>query len=126
MIINDPKTLADVEMAFHRYEHALLSNDNDTLAAFFLDDPTTTRYGVNEHQHGYAEIMAFRATQQPFARDLHNTVITTYGFDFAVASTHFHNPVLPDQIGRQTQVWVRSDDGWKVAGAHVSMIPRPA
>jgi hypothetical protein len=126
MIINDPATLADVEMAFERYEHALLTNDNVTLATFFLDDPTTTRYGVNDHQHGYAEIMAFRAAQKPFARRLEHTVVTTYGPDFAVASTLFHNPALPAKIGRQTQVWVRADDGWKVAAAHVSMIPRPA
>lgn len=125
MIINDPATLADVELAFERYEHALLTNDNAALATFFLDDPTTTRYGVNEHQHGYAEIIAFRATQKPFARDLEHTVITTYGSDVAVASTLFHNPALPAEIGRQTQVWVRSGDGWRVAAAHVSMIARP-
>lgn len=126
MVINDPKTVADVEVAFERYEHALLSNDNATLATFFLDDPTTTRYGVNEQQHGYAEIMAFRATQKPFTRELEHTVITTYGFDFAVAQTLFHRPELPGQIGRQTQVWVRADGRWKVASAHVSMISRPA
>lgn len=126
MIINHPATLAEVEMAFERYEHALLSNDNATLATFFLDDPTTTRYGVGEHQHGYAEIMNFRAGQKPLARALEHTVITAYGADFAVASTLFHNPALPNELGRQTQVWVRADGGWKVAAAHVSMIPRPA
>jgi ketosteroid isomerase-like protein len=126
VIINDPKTLADVQVAFEGYEHALLDNDNEALAAFFLDDPTTTRYGVGDHQHGYAEIMAFRATQKPFARTLEHTVITAYGTDFAVASTLFHRDELKGQTGRQTQIWVKTAEGWKVAAAHVSMIETPA
>lgn len=126
MKINDPGVLAEVEMAFEQYEHALLANDNETLLRFFLDDPTTTRYGVADAQHGYSQIVNFRQRQMPFDRELVATVITSYGTDHAVASTQFLRQDAPGQIGRQTQVWVRTDDGWKVAAAHVSMIAAPA
>ena len=120
MEINHPQTLAEVEKIFAEYEVALLDNDNATLAAMFLDDPTTVRYGVADYQHGYGEVMAFRATQRPFARSLDRTMITSYGRDYAVAQTLFHRDDLPGQVGRQTQVWVKTPSGWKVAAAHVS------
>jgi hypothetical protein len=126
MRINEPAVLAEVEVVFAAYEDALLKNDNETLLAFFLDDPTTIRYGVADAQHGYGEIADFRARQLPFDRTLVGTVITTYGHDHAVAQTQFLREDLPSQIGRQTQVWVRTEDGWKVAAAHVSMIAAPA
>ena len=58
-------------------------------------------------------------------RTLSRTVITTYGRDFAVASTLFHRESVPGKIGRQMQTWVRFDDGWHVVAAHVSMIADP-
>lgn len=122
MVINDPSTLAEVEVVFAAYEAALLRNENETLAAMFLDRPDTVRYGLNDVQHGYAEIMAFRATQAPFDRRLDRTVITSYGTDCATAQTQFVREDTPGRIGRQTQVWVRTESGWKVAAAHVSMM----
>lgn len=122
MILNDPATLAEVAAAFERYERALLANDNETLLGMFLDDPATVRYGVAEVQHGYAELAAFRRLQAPFERKLERLVITTYGTDFATASTLFHRPDLPGQVGRQMQTWVRTSDGWRVVAAHVSMM----
>jgi hypothetical protein len=32
---------------------------------------------------------------------------------------------MPGKIGRQMQTWVRTDAGWKVAAAHVSVIDEP-
>lgn len=122
MVINDPAILAEVEAIFAAYETALLNNDNETLASMFLDRPETVRYGLNDVQHGYAEILAFRATQQPFARKLDRTVIASYGSDCATAQTLFVRDDTPGQVGRQTQVWVRTEAGWKVAAAHVSMM----
>jgi hypothetical protein len=52
-------------------------------------------------------------------------VITTYGRDFAVASTLFHRASLPDKVGRQMQTWVRFPEGWQVVAAHVSIIDTP-
>jgi len=122
MVINDPATLAEVEAIFAAYETALLQNDNETLARMFLVSPETVRYGLNDVQHGYAEVLAFRATQQPFERKLDRTVITSYGTGCATAQTLFLRDDTPGKIGRQTQVWVKTETGWKVAAAHVSMM----
>ncbi len=79
---------------------------------------------ARENLYGYAEIEAFRAARSPvgLARTLSRTVITTYGRDFAVASTLFHRSTTPGKVGRQMQTWVRFPDGWFVVAAHVSVI----
>jgi hypothetical protein len=56
------------------------------------------------------------------ARTLSRTVITTYGRNFAIASTLFHRPTSPGKVGRQMQTWVRFDEGWRIAAAHISVI----
>ena len=126
MKLNDPAVVAEVTAAFELYERALLDNDNETLLGLFLDSPLTVRYGAAEVQHGLTEIAAFRRVQAPFERSLSNLVITTYGEDFATASTLFRRPDLPGQVGRQMQTWIRTPDGWRVAAAHVSMMVEPA
>jgi ketosteroid isomerase-like protein len=126
MRINDPVVVADVRAAFDRYERALLSNDNDTLLAMFLDDPATVRYGLAEVQHGFAEIAAFRKGQAPLERQLAQTVVTAYGSDCATVSTLFYRSDLPGQVGRQMQTWIKMPDGWRVVAAHVSMMKEPA
>jgi hypothetical protein len=123
MRVDDPDTLAEVSSIFHAYETALLSNDTATLDAMFLAACSTVRYGVAEVQYGIDEVRAFRSVQKPFARTLSRTLITTYGHDMAVASTLFHRPDCPGEVGRQMQTWIRTADGWKVAAAHVSMMP---
>ena len=124
MIINDPVIVAELRDAFERYEAALLAHDAVTLDAMFVAAPTTVRYGVAEIQYGIDEIRAFRAAQQPFTRTLDRLVITTYGTDFGTASTLFHRPDFPGQVGRQMQTWIRQDHVWRVAAAHVSMMPQ--
>ena len=122
MIINDPEVRAEVAVIFDIYEAALLANDNALLTTMFLDSPVAVRYGLNDVQHGFGEIVAFRATQSPFTRKLDHTVITSYGRDCATASTLFIRDDAPGKIGRQMQTWVRTESGWKVAAAHVSMM----
>jgi hypothetical protein len=124
MDIDLPDILAEVTAAFERYEQALVSNDVATLNALFRKDPRTIRYGGSEILYGYDAIKAFRAARSPagLARTLSKTVITTYGRDFAVASTLFHRANAPGKVGRQTQTWVRFADGWRVIAAHVSVI----
>jgi len=124
MDIDLPEVVAEVRAAFAAYERALVSNDVATLDAIFHDDPRTIRYGATENLYGYSEIMAFRAARSPagLGRTLSKTVITTYGRDFAVASTLYDRPSFPGKIGRQMQTWVRFAEGWRVVAAHVSMI----
>ena len=124
MEIDLPEVVAEVKAEFARYEKAVTSNDVATLDAIFHDDPRTIRYGGTENLYGYAEIAAFRAARSPagLARTLSRTVISTYGRDYAVASTLFHRVSNPGKIGRQMQTWVRFKEGWRVVAAHVSMI----
>lgn len=129
MEINRPEVLAAVEAAFARYEAALVSNDVATLEALFWRSAHTIRYGAGENLYGFDEISAFRQARSPagLERTLARTVITTYGEDFATASTLFTRPTMPPgRIGRQMQSWVRFPEGWRVVAASVSIIDAPA
>jgi hypothetical protein len=124
MEVDLPEVVAEVKAAFERYEQALVTNDVATLDALFHDDARTIRYGGAEILYGYGEIKAFRAARAPHGleRMLSKTVITTYGRDFAVASTLFHRLTMSGKVGRQMQTWVRFAEGWRVVAAHVSVI----
>jgi len=123
MQINLPDVLADVTAAFERYESALINNDVTMLHESFLNSSQTIRYGVTENLYGYDAIAAFRDARSPLNLDriLRNTVITTYGEDFATANTEFQRKGS-GLIGRQSQTWVKTPDGWRVACAHVSLL----
>ena len=125
--IDIPAVKAEVEAAFVAYERALVGNDVAALNRFFLDRPTTIRFGGGENLYGYDAIAAFRAARAPagLARTLERTVITTYGLDFAIAATLFRRETMPGKLGRQMQTWVRTAGGWRVAAAHVSIIDDP-
>lgn len=124
MQINLPEVVTEVEAAFARYEDALMRNDVDALQTLFWASPHTIRYGIAENLYGHAEIGGFRAARSPagLARQLSRTVITTYGHDFATASTLFHRDSAAGKLGRQMQTWVRMPEGWRVVAAHVSLI----
>ena len=125
--INDPRVVAEVEAAFRRYETALVSNDTATLDELFWDSPYTLRYGAMENLYGYEAIAGFRAgrSAQGLARTVRKTVITTYGHDFATANIEFQREGS-DRIGRQSQTWLRTPEGWRVVSAHVSLLaPAP-
>jgi hypothetical protein len=124
--INRPDVLAQVWDAYRRYETALLEADAATLDTLFWNDPRTVRYGVNENLSGHAAIAAFNARRRLNPeRALADTVVTTFGADFATVSTLFTD-VPEGKIGRQMQSWARMPDGWRVVAAHVSVIDRPA
>ena len=124
MEIDLPEVEAEVKAAFDRYEKALTTNAVKVLDDTFRADPRTIRYGTNEILYGHEEIAAFRASRSPagLARTISKTVITTYGRDFAVASTLFHRVTMPGKVGRQMQSWVKFSDGWRVVAAHGSVI----
>ncbi len=128
MDVNIPSVVAEVSDEFARYEQALVTNDVQALDTFFLDRPEVIRYGGGENLYGYAEIQAFRASRPAdgLERDLEKLVITTYGNDFAVASTMFRRPAMKGKVGRQMQTWVRMPQGWRIVAAHVSVIADPA
>lgn len=121
--INQPDVLAAVTAAFQRYEQALVSNDVAVLDELFWHDARTVRLGAGENLYGIEEIRAFRQARPAagLARTLRNTVITTFGDDFAVCSTEFTR-AGSDRIGRQQQSWMRMPDGWRIVAAQVSLM----
>lgn len=126
--IDIPEVKAEVEAAFAEYERALVTNDVKTLDRLFLNSEKTVRYGGAENLYGYAEIAAFRAARSPVGleRRLERTLITTYGRDMATAWTLFRRDSMAGKVGRQSQVWLRTPEGWRVVAAHVSVIVEPA
>jgi hypothetical protein len=123
MIVNDPAVLAQVTALIDAYETALMSNDVEALDGAFWNSPHTVRLGVAENLWGFEEIAAFRvgrAGGSP-SRTRLRTEITTFGQDFAVANVEFRRDDS-GKIGRQSQTWIRVEDGWKVASAHVSLM----
>ena len=121
--INRPDVLGEVLAQFARYEAALVTNDVAVLDELFWNSPLTLRYGATENLYGYDAICEFRAARpaQGLARDIMNTVITTYGSDFATANTEFKR-TGSDKTGRQSQTWLRTPEGWRVVAAHVSLL----
>lgn len=124
MVIDDPATRAEVERAFAAYEAALVGNDVAALDEFFWRDERAIRYGAAENLYGHAAIAAFRAARPAagLQRALERTVITTFGADFATASTLFRREGAPGAVGRQMQSWARMPDGWRIVAAHVSVV----
>jgi hypothetical protein len=121
MDINLADVLAQLQAQFARYEKALTSNDVAVLDELFWNSPHTLRYGATENLYGYDEISAFRAARpgQGLEREVLRTAITTFGQDFGVANIEFRR-AGSDRIGRQSQTWTRTVDGWRVVSAHVS------
>lgn len=123
MDINLPDVVAEVTAALDRYETALVNNQVEVLDALFWNSPHTLRYGTGENLYGYDAIRAFRAARSPqgLARRVLRAVVTTYGQDFATANLEFQRDGS-DRIGRQSQTWMRTPEGWRVVAAHVSLM----
>ena len=121
--INLPEVVAEVTEQFRRYERALVGNDVAVLDELFWNSPHTLRYGATENLYGYDQIRAFRAARpsQGLQREVLNTVITTFGEDYAVCSTEFTREGT-QRIGRQQQTWVRFAYGWRIVAAQVSLM----
>ena len=111
--------LSEVRSAFEQYELALLRHDVEALNAFFLDAADSVRYGIAEQHYGYEAIAEGRRSAVPVhpQRRLLRTLVSSYGDDVASVSAEFTDPATAG-VGRQTQTWVRTDQGWKIAVAH--------
>jgi hypothetical protein len=121
--VNRPEVVAELRAVFDRYEAALVGNDVDLLDELFWASPLTVRYGLADVQHGAEEVARFRRglARQTAPRELHDTVVRTFGTDAGVVATCF---TLEDgREGRQSQTWVRFPPGWRVVAAHVSLAP---
>lgn len=123
MLINAPLIVQEVQEAFDAYERALMENDLDALDALFWNSTFTVRFGPGQNLYGFEAIAAFRVARVGGSpkRSIFNTVITTFGTDFATANTEFQREGAA-KPGRQSQSWVRMPEGWRVVSAHISML----
>lgn len=124
--LNLPHVIAEVEAAFRNYETALNNNDLAALDGHFWHDPLVVRYGATENLYGIEAIRAYRRARDAsrLERQLMRTQIVTFGEDMAVATTEFQRP--GQGSGRQTQVWMRLPEGWRIVSAHISLLETSA
>ena len=126
MLINDPATHAELSRLYPLYETALVTNDVATLTAMFWDAPQVMRFGVTENLYGTAELEAFRASRPSvgLARTIKRLDIVTFGTDYGSITLEFERATADGRVikGRQSQVWVRFEEGWRIVSAHVSLL----
>lgn len=125
MRINDPEIVAELREIYPRYETALVTNDAETLTQMFWASPNVMRFGVTENLYGIEEIAAFRKGRAPvnLARMIRRLDIVTFGRDYGSVTLEFERTVDSRTIsGRQSQVWVRFAEGWRIVSAHVSLL----
>jgi hypothetical protein len=126
MVVNDPDVVAELAALYPRYETALMANDAGALTAMFWDSEHALRFGAAENLYGIEEIAAFRKGRSPvnLARTIKRLDIVTFGADFGSITVEFERQIDNSIVrGRQSQVWVRFSDGWRIVSAHVSMLP---
>jgi Protein of unknown function (DUF3225)/Protein of unknown function (DUF4089) len=121
LMINDPDVVREVARLHEEYETALVNNDVEALIRFFWDSPHALRFGVRENLYGAAEIDAFRKTRPVLGLDrkILNVRIVAFGSECAVVTMEF---LRQHHHGRQSQVWWKFPEGWKVVSAHVSFM----
>ncbi len=126
MLINDLDTVAELRALYPRYEAALVGNDVETLTNLFWSSPHAVRMGLAENLYGIDEIVAFRKGRSPvnLARQIRRLDIVTFGRDLGSITLEFERTVDGKTVrGRQSQVWARMPEGWRIVSAHVSLLP---
>ena len=125
MQINDPDVVTELTELYPQYEEALVSNDVETLTRMFWASPYAIRLGAGENLYGIDEIEAFRKSRPAanLARRAVRLEIMTFGKDFGSITLEFERDGATGIVrGRQSQVWVRLSEGWRIVSAHVSVL----
>jgi len=125
MQINGPEVIAELRTLYPLYEAALVSNDVETLTRMFWASPYAIRFGAGENLYGVDEIEAFRKSRPAvnLARRVVRLEVVSFGKDFGSVTLEFERDTPAGLVrGRQSQVWVRLDVGWRIVSAHVSML----
>ena len=124
MTVNDPEVHRELSELYPLYEKALVENDVATLTGMFWASPLAMRFGVAENLYGSDEIEAFRKARPAvgLARRIVRLDIVTFGRDCGSITLEFERETPAKTVrGRQSQVWVRLPDGWRIVAAHVSL-----
>lgn len=128
MLINDPATVAELAAIYPQYETALVTNDVATLTAMFWHSQHVMRFGVTENLYGTEELEAFRKSRPSvgLARAIKRLDIVAFGTDHGSVTLEFERTTPDGRTinGRQSQVWARLPEGWRIVAAHVSLLPQ--
>ena len=127
MEIDLPEVVAEVRDAFDltRRRWSRTTSPRSTLCSATIRARSATAAAKFSMAMPKSRRSAPRARLSALGRTMSSTVITTYGREFAVASTLYERPSAPGKIGRQMQTWVKFPEGWRVVAAHVSLIDPP-
>jgi hypothetical protein len=124
LAVNDPAVVAEVTALFEAYEQALIEKDVDVLDNTFWNNPHTIRYAMHENGYGFDDIHRHRVARAPgpgIKEVRRRLEVLTLGDAFATVNLEF-KVRDQDEVGRQSQTWVKFPDlGWKVVAAHVSI-----
>jgi hypothetical protein len=119
----------DLAEEFERYERALMDGDIAVQQQIFWRDPSVLRVDADGPLAGPEALAGFRArrpTPGPRRRrDLH--VVHSPGDTVVTVSVNERLGPDGEVIGlsTQTQVWARTEDGWRVIAACVSPMTSP-
>jgi hypothetical protein len=126
LIVNDPEVHAELAALYPLYETALVENDVETLTKMFWASEFAMRFGATENLYGIEEIEAFRKARPAVGlmRKVVRLDIVTFGKDYGSVTLEFERETPAKLVrGRQSQVWVRLPEGWRIVAAHVSLLP---
>lgn len=126
MTTNDPEVIAELRALYALYEQAFVTNDVEKLVEMFWNGEPVMRFGATENLYGPAELEAFRKARPAvnLARRVKRLDIVSFGCDFASITLEFERVTGEATVrGRQSQVWVRFGEGWRIVQAHVSLLP---
>jgi hypothetical protein len=120
---NDPTLIAEVIAVHDEYERALVNNDIGVLERLFWDSADVVRFGPAESLYGSGQIAAFRQARSTvdLARTVWTMKVVSFGPDTAITTIEFERSLGGVATpGRQTQVWRKFDEGWRIVSAHIS------
>lgn len=83
--------------------------------------------GSTENLYGSEQLKAFRQSRSPanIEREMFNLKVITFDADTAAVTLEFRRFVDGGQehLGRQSQMWRKFPQGWKIVSAHISYLP---
>jgi ketosteroid isomerase-like protein len=121
---DETSVVDEIRSAFDGYEAALQANDVAALTGCFWQDPRVVRLTSEGGAYGIGEIEAFRNARDPrdLAREITRVEIVALSRDIGVATAEYRR-LGSGRRGGQSQVWMRTQAGWRIASAHVSLGP---
>jgi hypothetical protein len=122
-VLDTATTTAAVSAAAHAYEQALVDGDTAAAAGWFDDAATVSRFGPEGGQHGPEAVRALRATTPPAAPATWRREDVTVLADGVVL--HVAELDRGATTIQRTQVWRRTERGWRILHAHVSRRSAP-